>query len=223
MYNYSSNSKGLVDVKVKEVLSQKQMIKLENYIKGKYQASSDIGAVSNIAKRVLIKNMIFSLILSFIGIVIYISIRFRFNYAISGLVVLFHDVLMMVFFFSVTRLEVSNMFIAALLSIIGYSINDTIVSFNKIRENLGSCKVGSQTDIETVVDLGLNQTIGRSIITSITTMLPVIMMILFGSYEIFNFNIALFIGLISGTYSSIFIASQIWYDLEKKKYIKGSK
>ena len=167
--------------------------------------------------------MIFSLILSFIGIVIYISIRFRFNYAISGLVALFHDVLMMVFFFSVTRLEVSNMFIAALLSIIGYSINDTIVAFDKIRENLGSCKVGSQTDIENVVDLGLNQTIGRSIITSITTMLPVIMMILFGSYEIFNFNIALFIGLISGTYSSIFIASQVWYDLEKKKYIKGSK
>ena len=129
----------------------------------------------------------------------------------------------MVFFFSVTRLEVSNMFIAALLSIIGYSINDTIVAFDKIRENLKSCKVGSQTDIENVVDLGLNQTIGRSIITSITTMLPVIMMILFGSYEIFNFNIALFIGLISGTYSSIFIASQSWYDLEKKKYIKGSK
>lgn len=223
MYTYSSNSKGLVDVKVKEVLSQKQMIKLENYIKDKYQASSDIGVVSNIAKRELIKNMIFSLILSFIGIVIYISIRFRFNYAISGLVALFHDVLMMVFFFSVTRLEVSNMFIAALLSIIGYSINDTIVAFDKIRENLRSCKVGSQKDIENVVDLGLNQTIGRSIITSITTMLPVIMMILFGSYEIFNFNIALFIGLISGTYSSIFIASQIWYDLEKKKYMKGSK
>ena len=217
VYSCEKISKNTTDIRIKEELSSKEIHNVKTNLKDKYNVSIDIGVVSNMVKKDLIKNMIFSILLSMIGIIIYVSIRFKFNYAISGLIALFHDAFIMVAFFSITGLEISNLFIAALLSIIGYSINDTIVAFDKIRENLKGKKIKTKDDLEEVVDKGLNKTIGRSIITTITTMLPVITMIIFGSYEIFNFNIALLVGLIAGTYSSIFIASQLWYDIENKK------
>ena len=110
------------------------------------------------------------------------------------------------------------MFIAAILSIIGYSINDTIVTFDRIRENIKekkSNKILASNELKEAVNNRLNQTLGRSIVTTMTTLMPVISLIILGSHEIINFNIALLIGLIAGVYSSIFIASQIWFMIEK--------
>lgn len=118
------------------MLNDTELKTVKNYFKTKYNASVDIGVISNVVKQDLIKNAIYSVLLSLIGIIIYVSIRFKFSYAIGGIVALLHDVLMMFAVFAITRLEVNTMFIAAVLAIIGYSINDTIVCFDRIRENL---------------------------------------------------------------------------------------
>jgi SecD/SecF fusion protein len=128
--------------------------------------------------------------------------------------------------FSLFKLEVSSIFIAAALSIIGYSINDTIVTFDRMRENVMKKKDGrirSEEELKEVVNESLNKVLGRSIVTTITTLCPVIMLIFFGSHEIFNFNLALLIGLVFGVLSSIFVACQLWYVLEKKNIGKPAK
>ena len=158
--------------------------------------------------------------------IVYVSLRFTFSYAVGGIVALFHDVFIMIALFGILRLEVDSMFIAALLSIIGYSINDTIVAFDRIRENIKAMyknKIKKKEDLIDVVNTSLIQTVGRSIVTTITTLIPVMMLILIGSHEIFNFNLALLFGLISGVYSSVFIAAQLWLDLEKKNIGKPIK
>ena len=143
--------------------------------------------------------------------------RFTFTYAVGALVALFHDVFMMVGLFSIFRLEVTSIFIAAILAIVGYSINDTIVTFDRIRENLDKKYHGKLKNKEQYIELvneSLRETFGRSLITTITTLIPVVILILFGSHDILNFNIALLFGLVLGVYSSLFIASQLWLDLD---------
>ena len=121
-------------------------------------------------------------------------------------------------------MEVSTIFIAAILSIIGYSINDTIVSFDRIRENANrKGKIKSAKELEDIVNTSLTVTLGRTIVTTITTLCPVVCLIVFGAHEIINFNIALFAGLIAGVLSSIFVASQLWYDFEKREIGKPIK
>ncbi len=212
-----------VDIIVVDSMNKDEVTKTEGYFTEKYEAKTDIGVVSNVVKQELIKNAIYSLILACIGIIIYISIRFTFSYAISGLIALFHDVFIVIAMFSLLRFEVSTIFIAAILSIIGYSINDTIVTFDRIRENIKNKKIKNKDDLKDVVNLSLHQTIGRSLVTTLTTMFPVLTLIFLGSHEIFNFNIALFMGLIAGSYSSIFIASQIWILIEKRNIGKPKK
>ena len=201
-------------------MTDKEVLKTESYFTEKYNAKTDIGVVSNVVKQELIKNAIYSVILASIGIIIYMSLRFKFSYAVSGLVALLHDICIIFAIFSICKLEVETIFIAAMLSIIGYSINDTIVIFDRIRENIGDKKVKDKNDLKDVVNTSLRQTITRSLVTTLTTLFPVICLIFLGSHEIFNFNIALLIGLIAGSYSSIFIASQLWIILESKNLNK---
>lgn len=212
-------------IKVDNQLNKKDVIKTEKYFSDKYEASTDIGVVSNMVKRELVKNAFISLAIATAVIIIYISFRFKFSYAISAIIALIHDAFMIVAFFSIFNLEVSSIFIAAILSIIGYSINDTIVAFDRIRENLKEkeTKKITKQDLKDTVNLSLNQTVVRSIITSITTIIPVIALIVLGSHEIINFNIALLVGLLVGSYSSICIASQLWYLIEKKNISKPKK
>ena len=182
-------------------------------------ASVDVGVVSNQVKQDLVKNAMYSLILSVLGIIVYISLRFTFNYAIGGIVALLHDALIVIFVFSIFKIEVSTIFIAAILSILGYSINDTIVLFDRIREtkkNKYNDTLKTKQDLDELVNISIKSTIKRNIFTSITTLIPVICLLL-GSNEIFEFNIAMFIGLIAGSYSSLALAAYIWSILEKKK------
>ena len=208
-----------ISLKVEETLTKKEINEIEKHFNEQYNASTDIGVVSNVVKEELIKNAVLSLALAAVGIIIYVSFRFTFNYAITGLIALLHDVFFIFALFSIFKLEVSSIFVAAVLSIIGYSINDTIVTFDRIKENMNAYKgkIKDKTVLAEIVNDSLRETLGRSIITTITTLIPVVCLILFGAYEIINFNIALLFGLISGVYSSLFIASQLWYDIESKK------
>ena len=194
--------------------------KVEEYFNEKYDATTSVGAISNQVKKDITKNAIKALIYACIGMIIYISIRFKFSYGISAIIALVHDSLMVLILFSLLRLEVNSMFIVAILSIIGYSINNTIVIFDRIRENktkLYKDKIKKVEDLKDIVNVSLSQTLSRCLITTITTLLPVISLIFLGSYEIINFNIALLIGLVVGTFSSLFISSQIWMIFEKRQ------
>lgn len=204
---------------VDNVLDNDETQKIEEYFNEKYEATTSVGAISNKVKKDITKNAIKALIYACIGMVIYVSIRFKFSYGVSAIIALIHDSVMVLIIFSLLRFEVNSMFIAAILSIIGYSINNTIVIFDRIRENktkLFKDKIKKVDDLKQVVNVSLRQTLTRCIITTITTLLPVISLIVLGSHEIINFNIALLIGLVVGTFSSLFISSQIWISLEKK-------
>lgn len=205
-----------ISVKIEEKLTKDEITEMQNHFETAYKASTDINVVSNIVQVELIKNAIYSVILAILGMIIYISIRFRFNFGVSSILCLAHDVFIIIALFSLLKLEVSTIFIAAILSIIGYSINNTIVIFDRIRENLHNNQIKAEEELINVVNNSISETMYRSIITSITTMLPVICLIIFGSKEILNFNIALLIGLIAGTYSSILLAGIIWIKLDKK-------
>ena len=201
--------------------NEKEIVK--QYFKDKYNAEVSIGVVTNVVKRELVKNAFISLGIAIVGMIIYISFRFRFSYAVGAIAALVWDAFFIVALFSFLQLEVSSIFIAAILSIIGYSINDTIVTFDRVRENLEiyhKNKITKKEDLKEMINLSLRQTLKRSVITTITTLIPVITLIVLGSGEIFNFNIALLFGLVSGVYSSIFIATQFLYFLEKKNISK---
>lgn len=218
-YDYTYVKDDNVIVNVSNTLKNTEIEKVESYFADKYEAKTDIGVVSNVVKDELIKNAIFSIIIASIAIIIYISFRFTFTYALAGVLALFHDVFIIIILFSLFDIEVSSIFIAAILSIIGYSINDTIVTFDRIRENisLGKKKIKTAHDLEKTVNVSLRETFMRSLITTITTLIPVASLILFGSHEILNFNLALLFGLVVGVYSSIFIATQLWYDMNRKQ------
>ncbi len=213
----TTNSNNEVNVTIKEVLGKEEITTLTNDLKNNHNLDSDIYVVSKVVKQELVKNAIKSLLIASIGIIIYIAIRFRFNYAISAIIALLHDALFTFLFFSIFKIEITSVFIAAILTIIGYSINDTIVTFDMIRENYKTKYKNDIKDKETLnelVNISIRRTLFRTIMTTITTIVPVIALLLFGSNEILNFNIALLIGFILGTYSSIFISNMIWLRLE---------
>ena len=147
----------------------------------------------------------FFAILSALGLIlIYISIRFEFKFAIGAIAALTHDVLITLGVFSLLDYEISLAVIAAFLTIVGYSLNDTIVIFDRVRENMKSLK-GS--DFTSVINKSVNESLSRTIVTSVTTFAVVLILFLFGGEVIHNFSFAMIIGVFVGTYSSIFIAS----------------
>ena len=206
---------------IDEVLEKDSIKELNNYIMDKYEVSSDIYVVSDVVKKDLVKNAIYSLLISSVAIVIYVSFRFKFNYAISGIIALVHDVLFTVLFFGIFNIEINSVFIAAILTIIGYSINDTIVTFDMIRENYNKKKeIKSKEDLDEIVDTSIKRVFFRTILTTITTLLPVICLIIMGAREIEGFNIALLVGFIFGVLSSIFISNYLWRVLEYRTLTK---
>lgn len=220
-----STNNGIISIDIKETLNEDEIKNLGNKLQSDYNVDTEIYAVSNIVKQELVKNAIKSLIFASIGIVIYVSIRFKFNYAVAAIIALIHDVLMVFLFFGATHLKITSIFIAALLTIIGYSINDTIVTFDMVRENYKNKYKNKCTDeeLEDLVNISVRRTLYRTILTTITTIVPVICLMVFGSHEIMNFNIALLVGFIVGVYSSIFISNNIWLYLEKKRIHKPIK
>ena len=183
-----------------------------------YGADPNISTVSSTVGKELAKNAVFALLYAGLGILIYVAFRFEWRMGVATIIGLIHDVFFMVAMFSILRLEVDITFIAAVLTIVGYSINDTIVTFDRIRENLN--RRGTINDVAELADIvnkSLRQTLGRSVNTVLTVIFVVVALMLLGAESIRPFSIALLIGLIAGTYSSIFISAQIWFDLKKRE------
>lgn len=147
-------------------------------------------------------------------ILIYISIRFELKYAIGAIAALTHDVLITLGVFSILGYEISLAVIAAFLTIVGYSLNDTIVIFDRVRENVKSLKGSS---MESVINQSINDSLSRTIVTSLTTFLVVFILFLVGGEVIHTFSFAMIVGVIIGTYSSIFVASPIVIKMDKKQ------
>ena len=157
----------------------------------------------------LLTNCVTSLLVSLFAISLYITIRFDKKYALFALLALFHDLLIVFGIFSwlgiILSIEVNSLFAVSLLTIAGYSVNDTVVIFDRIRENLKSKKDGYNETIQ----LSVNESFRRTTFTSITTLLPLLSIILFGSYSLFWFSLALSLGIIVGSYSSILLAPSL--------------
>ena len=210
-------------IRIDDALSGEEVKEANSYFEDKYDAKVNIGVISNVVKKELVKNAIISVLVALVGIILYVSVRFKFSYAVAGVIALVHDVAIMIALFGLLQLEVSSMFIAALLAIIGYSINDTIVTFDRIRENLAKEDKITREKLEEVANRSMQETFTRTIYTSLTTLIPVLALIFLGSKEILTFNLAMLFGLIAGTYSSIFIAVAIYVAVEKKSLGKTKK
>ncbi|MEM7555825.1 MAG: protein translocase subunit SecF [Cyanobacteria bacterium P01_A01_bin.84] len=178
---------------------------------GKFDSKkTQIDTVGPTLGKQLFTSGIKALSVSFLGIVIYLAFRFQLDYAIFAIIAIFHDILATVGIFAIIGLlfnqEVNSLFVVALLTITGFSVNDTVVIYDRIRETL---EANPQRPINEVVDDAVNQTLGRSINTTLTTLLPLFAIYLFGGETLRNFSLALIIGFLMGAYSSIFIASTL--------------
>ncbi|MCM3183232.1 SecD/SecF fusion protein [Priestia megaterium] len=197
-------------VRVVGVLNKKEIANLKDHFKDKYGSEPNVSTVSPTVGKELAKNAMMAIAIASIGIIIYVTIRFEFYMALAAVLALLHDAFFIVTVFSLTKLEVDLTFIAAVLTIVGYSINDTIVTFDRIRENMQKFKSKTFDDLAFIVNLSLRETFTRSMNTVLTVVIAVVALLLFGSESIQNFSIALLVGLILGAYSSVFIAAQLW-------------
>ena len=203
----SSNTNQIFSIISQLQFDEDEIISKINQIDG-YQCNRDMSVYQTIGPKMgseLAESAILSLGIAVILILIYITFRFNSLFALSSILALIHDILITAGIFSLFNFEISLPIIAAFLMILGYSLNDTIVVFDRIRENLNLAKKG--TEISDIVNHSINQTLSRTILTSLTTLIVLTILYFVGSYLIKLFTLALIIGVMIGTYSSIFIAS----------------
>ncbi|MCE5631996.1 protein translocase subunit SecDF [Staphylococcus pseudintermedius] len=206
----------------KRDLNKDEVAKVTDTLKSQYGKEPSVNTVSPVIGQELAKNAMLAVIIASIGMIIYISLRFEWRMGIASIISLLHDAFMIIAVFSLFRLEVDITFIAAVLTIIGYSINDTIVTFDRVREMLSKIKVITKEDqIDYIVNSSIRQTLTRSINTVLTVVIVVIALLVLGASSIFNFSLALLIGLLSGVYSSIIIAVPLWGMLKKRELRKS--
>ena len=212
------------NVYIKEAIDSEQLSQVKTTLQETYGHEVNDNIVTPVIGRELVRNAVIISLLAWIGILIYVSIRFKWDYALSGIVALIHDVIIILAFCAILRLEINTEIVAVLLTIIGYSINNSIVVFDRIRENVRMTRGHLDKDgYRTLVNEALATTCTRSVFSTLTTMLPVIALLLFGSDGISVFNLTLLIGLIAGAGSSMFIAAQLWYYLRLHKKPKKAK
>ncbi len=206
-----------VTVRFPVTLTQQQVANIEQGFKDRFgeQVSKEENTVDPELAREQLRNALIAVMIASLFIVIYVSIRFEWRFAIAGIVALVHDAFIVITLFSIFRWEVNLPFIVAVLTIIGYSINDTIVIFDRIRENLRFAKIKSATDLSKLVNDSILQTFTRSVNTVATVFVVAIALFVFGSESIRLFSLAMLIGLVAGAYSSICIASPLWFALKK--------
>ncbi len=205
--------------------STSDLVGLSDRIKGELEKAFgaeniDIRRVEMVGPKVgkdLRRQGMYAIIYAMIGILIYVTFRFEFRFALGAIIALAHDVSITVGMFALLHKEFSLPIVAALLAIVGYSLNDTIVVYDRIRENMKS--VGKR-EFTTVINDSINQTLSRTILTSLTTMLVLISLFFLGGGVIHDFAFAMIVGVTVGTYSSIFIASPIVIMMQPKKKAK---
>lgn len=214
----------------KEAIDTEVMEKAKESLGKTYNAEVSDNVVQPIIGRELVRNAVIISVLAWIGVLIYVSVRFKWDYALSGIVALIHDVFIILAVCAILRMEINTDIIAVMLAIIGYSINNSIVVFDRIRDNVRLHKHEKLTPeiYKTIVNDALQSTFSRSILSTFTTLLPVICLLLMGSGAITSFNLTLCVGLLAGAGSSVFIAAQLWYYIRihmkpKKKKAKRKK
>ena len=216
----------VVYVTLNQALEQDQLTSIKETLTQKYGIEPNDNVVTPVVGRELVKNAISLSLLAWVAMLIYITIRFKWDYAVSCIVALIHDVAIVLAIFAIFRMEINIELISVILAIIGYSINNSIVVFDRVRESVAESRKPKlvSEDYKAIVNDSLDKTLVRSVFSSITTLLPIIALLLMGSGAIVTFNFAMFVGLIAGTFSSIFIAPQMWYYIrthvkpkEKKK------
>jgi len=158
------------------------------------------------------KLALYAFLLAFIGIILYITMRFEFKFSIISILALSHDCLIVLGIFSLLQKEITISIVAAVLTIIGYSLNNTIVILDRLRENI---KFKTREPFENLINISINQSLSRTINTALTTIIPILALYFFGGNILSDFALALFIGMVAGTYSSIFIASPLLLEWNK--------
>ncbi|MDD3024590.1 MAG: protein translocase subunit SecF [Syntrophomonadaceae bacterium] len=196
-------------------LTQEQTKIIENALQSKFKNTKYLSAdsVGATIGSELTKNALLSVAIALILMLIYISIRFEWRFGIAAILALFHDVLIVIGLFSIFQWEIDGPFIAAILTVLGYSINDTIVIFDRVRENIRS---KSKDDLAVMLDKSIMQTMNRSINTVIIVLMPLLALFLIGGSTIKGFVLTMLIGFMIGMYSSIFVASPLYYEIKQR-------
>ena len=199
----------LIKVEQKNTNNSKLIPEIKKTLADNLNADVDFRRVENVGPKVsseLLESSIIAISLALAAMLFYIWIRFEWQFSIGSIIALFHDVIITLGIFSVLSLEINLSIIAAVLTIVGYSMNDTVVIYDRIRENLLKYTKISISDIS---NLSINETLSRTIITSITTLLALISIYILGGEILRGFSFAMILGVIIGTYSSMFVASPI--------------
>lgn len=216
------------------VLTDKKIAEVQSYFNERYGQDPTVSVVSPIVGEELVKNAIYAVAIAAVFMIIYVTFRFEFFFSLTALIALLHDVFIILIVFSIMQIEFDITIVSALLTIVGYSINNTIVIFDRIRENIRLRKrVKTFGELAKIINKSIIQSFTRTMNTSITTLIAVFAFLILGAQSITTFAFALAIGLIAGTYSSLFLAAQIWLvwrgksikekplDFRKKKRVDG--
>lgn len=223
----NGSESNIASVYLKDAVDADTMSTVKASLQETYGHEVTDNTVTPVIGQELVRNAVIISVLAWIGILIYMSVRFKWDYALSAIVALIHDVLIILAFCAIFRLEINTEIVAVLLTIIGYSVNNSIVVFDRIRYRVRAHRGRiAKEEYRELVNEAIQVTCTRSVFSTLTTMLPVIFLLFMGSGAIFVFNLTLLIGLIAGAGSSLFIAAQLWYQLrlrEKPKKVKKVK
>lgn len=202
-------------------LSQEEIAAIKTHFQEKYGAEPSVSSVTPIVGKELAKNAVLGVLIASIGLIIFVSFRFEWRMAVSAVISLLYAAIFVIPFFSITRIQVDLTFIAALLTIVGYAINDTIVTFDRMRENMQKRRrIKTFEDIADIANTSLRQTLGRSINTVLMTAVTVISVMIFGSESLFPFAVALTVGLVVGTLTTIYVAIPLWVEFKHRELKK---
>jgi preprotein translocase subunit SecF len=197
-----------------EASSQQAVAAIQKANIGKFDVLST-EVVGPVVGKDLQRKGVFATLASILGIAIYVAIRFRLIFAVGALVATFHDIFVVLAMMAFAGYELSLNVVAAILTIAGYSVNDTIVIFDRVRENMRSMR---REPLDKIVNASVNQTLGRTVITAGTTLIAVLALYLFGGQVLKGFAFAMLVGVITGTYSTIFIAAAIAIILSRREF-----
>jgi len=206
---FGKNNDFLIKFEKKENNNKNLIVKIKEDLTKSVGPGFNFRRVENVGPKVsseLLRSGIIAIGLSLVAMLIYIWIRFEWQFSIGAILALFHDVLLTLGIFSLFSLEINLSIVAAVLTIVGYSMNDTVVIFDRVRENL---KKFSDIKIFDLTNISINETLSRTIITSVTTLLALVSIYVFGGEILKGFSLAMILGVIFGTYSSIYIANPI--------------
>ena len=205
--NFGQEGDYLIKVEQKENEGNKIIPQIKENLSENLKTEINFRRVENVGPKVsseLLQSGIIAISLSLAAMLFYIWIRFEWQFSIGSIIALFHDVVITLGIFSVLSLEINLSIIAAVLTIVGYSMNDTVVIYDRIRENLNKF---NRLNIKEIADLSINDTLARTIITSVTTLLALLSIFILGGEILKGFSFAMILGVVIGTYSSIFVAS----------------